>query len=65
MFLLTRTDVTLLARGVKGEDAATSPLGVFDKEEDAKRFMLACKALEGVYKAMYRIRPIAYNLRAS
>ena len=62
MFLLTRTDITLCARGITGEDAATSPLGVFDTEQDARRYMLACKASEGSYKARYVIKPVAYNL---
>lgn len=62
MYLLTRTDISLVARGVTGDDAATSPLGVFDTEQDARRYMLSCKALEGTYKATYVIRPVAYNL---
>lgn len=62
MYLLTKTDITLCARGISGEDAITEPMGVFDTESDARRYMLSCKACEGTYKARYAIRPIAYNL---
>lgn len=62
MYLLTRTDITLCVRGVTGDEAATSPLGVFDTEQNARRYMLACKACEGSYKSRYVIKPIAYNL---
>lgn len=62
MYLLTKTDITLSARGIDGDDAVAHPLGVFDTEREARRYMLACKACEGTYKARYLIRPIAYNL---
>ena len=62
MFLVSRTDVTLCAYGVPVEHATTSPLGVFDTRKDAERYILACKACEGVYKARYGVKELAHNL---
>ena len=62
MILVTRTDTGLCAYGVPIEHATTSPLGVFDTRKDAKRYILACKACEGSYKARYAVQEIARNL---
>ena len=62
MFLVTRTDTMLCAYGVPIEHATTSPLGVFDTRKDAERYILACKACEGSYKARYAVKEIAHNL---